>query len=214
MNFVNTFKKYPVLGVALKYIIDNSQSIFKPYHNLNHNITVTVFSNYIGVREGLPKKEMVELLLAAIFHDFNHSGGEKKDTENIKAAKKGVKDFLKETGISDIDIDNVFNIIDATEYPYVIPNDKLSTQQKIIRDADLCQLFENQRLQMNYLGLGKESNTDMGTQIKNQDKFISTIKFNTKAAKDLFSKNQRVIKEELNYLKSILTNKDDNDVNG
>lgn len=199
MNFVKVFKKFDYLGEALSFIINNSDSIYSPYHSLNHNLTITVFSYYIGKSEKLKEKEMKELLIAAIFHDYNHTAGEQKDDVNIKNAKKGIKQFVDKNNI-DVDLDKVYEILDATEFPYKIDEDKLSTQQKIIRDADMTQLFEPTRLQSNYLGLQKEMKIDYKKQLDNQEKFYKVLKFRTKFAKELYKKYSKEINEELEYL--------------
>jgi peptidyl-tRNA hydrolase len=203
MNFTKIFKEYDYLGKALSYIIkEDKESLYHPYHNLNHNITVTIFCKYIGDSENLNKKQMKELLLAAIFHDFNHSGGKEKDDYNIKNAKKGFSDFIKESE-EDVDEKVVYKIIDATEFPYKKESKELGIQEKIIRDADMCQLFEPNRLQFNYLGLQSEMGIDFSTQLNNQEKFYPNIKFNTSFAKKMFEKSKKQIFEELEYLNSI-----------
>ena len=45
--------------------------------------------------------------------------------------------------------------IDATEFPYKISDEDLDIQQKIIRDSDILQLVELNRLQSNCFGLQK-----------------------------------------------------------
>jgi len=202
MNFVKVFKKFECLGKALSFIIENSKSLYSPYHNLNHNIIVTVFSYYIGKVEKLSDKEMKELLIAAIFHDYNHTAGEQKDDVNIKNAKEGVKEFLKESEL-DFDLEKINEILDATEFPYKIDDDKLSTQQKVIRDADMTQLFEPTRLQANYLGLQKESKIDYKKQLENQESFYKVLKFRTKLGKELYKEFSKEINEELEYLISL-----------
>ena len=202
MNFVEVFKKFDYLGEALSYIIKNSKSNFSPYHNLNHNLVVTVFSYYIGHSEKLSDKEMKELLIAAIFHDYNHTAGEQKDDVNIKNAKDGVKKFVEDNDV-DVDLDKIYEILGATEFPYKIEDDKLNTQQKIIRDADMTQLFEHARLQSNYLGLAKEMKIDYKKQLDGQGKFYKSLKFRTKFGKKLWEKLSKQINEELEYLISI-----------
>ena len=202
MNFVENFKKFDYLGKALNFIIKNSDSNYSPYHNLNHNITVTNFAYYIGQSEGLKKEEMKELLIAAIFHDFNHTAGEKKDDTNIQNSKNGVKKFIEEKDV-DVDLEKVYDIINATEYPYTIDNDKLTKQQEIIRDADLMQLLEPTRLQANWLGLSKEVGVSFVEWLKAQKKFVSNCEFNTSLGKKLKERNWKKIEEELEYLTKI-----------
>lgn len=202
MNFVKVFKKFDYLGEALNYCINNSKSLYSPYHNLNHNIVVTNFCYYIGKSEKINKQEMQELLIAAIFHDFNHTAGEEKDDSNVRYAKDGVKKFVESSDIK-INLNNVNKIIDATEFPYKLKEEDLNIQQKIIRDADMCQLFDSNRLQSNYLGLQKETKATFKKQLEGQEGFFKVLKFRTKFAKEVYKKIYKEIFEELDYLKEI-----------
>ena len=154
MNFVEVFKKFDYSGQALNFIIENSESMYSPYHNLNHNISITIFSYFNAVSEKIDKKQMKELLLASIFHDFNHTAGESNGVTNIKNAKLGVKEFVSKNKIN-VDLNTINKNIDATEFPYKISDEDLDIQQKIIRDSDILQLVEPNRLQSNCFGLQK-----------------------------------------------------------
>ena len=74
----------------------------------------------------------------------------------------------------------VGRIIRATQYPYVISTDELNIQQLIIRDADMCQSFEDTWFTHVLLGLSKELKIGLVEFIENQKRFISAIQFNTK----------------------------------
>lgn len=202
MNFTKVFKKFDYLGDALSFIIENGSSIYSPYHNLNHNLAITIFSYYMGKSEKLNSDEMKELLIASIFHDYNHTAGESKDDTNIENAKKGLKKFITESNIK-VDLEKVNKIIDATEFPYKIDEKNLNIQQKIIRDADMAQVFESSRLQNNFLGLAKEMKVSYKKQLENQKNFYKNLKFSTKLGKELYKKFFKEIDEELMYLMSI-----------
>lgn len=203
MKFVNVFEKFDFLGEALNYVIKNSNSLYSPYHNLNHNVTVTVFSYILGKAEKLSESEIKELLITSIFHDFNHSAGKKKDKENIKEAKKGIRDFVKKNNVK-INLEKVFKILEASEYPYVIKDKDLTLQQKIIRDADLLQLMEYNRLQFNIIGMAKEANVDIKKWLDIQTSFVENCKFNTKTAKKMKKIFWSDMVHELNYLKKVI----------
>ncbi len=199
MIFHEIFKKEDYLGNALKYVIDNNEANLLPYHNLNHNIVVTSYCYYIAETMNINKNDKKHLLLSALFHDFNHSGGKEKDNVNVSLAKKGLEKYIKENKIN-IDINKCFEILDATQYPYIIEDDKLNNLQMIIRDADLCQLFENTRLYFNFYGLKTEMNIDFKDMLVGQKKFIDSIKFNTTFGKELFKQKKKLIMDELDYL--------------
>lgn len=199
MKINKIIKSYPIIGDALEFIINTSDSNFNPYHNLNHNLTVMYFSYQLGISENLSKQEMTELLLAAIFHDYNHSGGKEKDDYNIKEAKKGVVNFISKYDVK-IDKNRIYRIIDATEFPYKIKDENLTLQQEIIRDADMLQLIEDNRIQTNIIGLQTELKRSYSEHLKLQKEFMENLKLRLKASKKLQDKFFPDIIEELNLL--------------
>jgi len=82
---------------------------------------------------GLKSGDKVNLGIAAIFHDFNHSGGKLKDNDNIMLALKGLKEYLHEEDMMDR-YEEIASIIEATEFPH--KDIDLDILQMIIRDAD------------------------------------------------------------------------------
>lgn len=97
-----------------------------------------------------------------------------KDDWNVAEAKKMFTIWnSKDKKFNNIDI---YDIINATQYPYIIEDKNLSYLQQIIRDADLTQLFKENRIQQNYLGLGQEMNVDIKQILEGTLKFIETIK--------------------------------------
>jgi hypothetical protein len=162
-----------------------------PYHNWYH--TTCMFLNcYEGVvhttlnkaRENDFDDWTCSLLIAALFHDFGHSGGSQPDSVNIKVAISGLKEFSSKLikSFAWERVDNVtytkkmlyhekivayaIEIIKATEYPYTfdLNNDRgyeyhnLRIHQRIIRDADLMQVYEKDqtKLYQQHYGLYKE----------------------------------------------------------
>lgn len=153
LEAIEIIDKYDYLKKAFKYIIINSKSNSLPYHNLNHILTVLKFTYQGAIEEGVAnEKDLRELLISAIFHDVNHTGGKEKDDVNIENSKKIMKKFVDSQKI-DVDIDVMNEILDATQYPYVIDSDKLNLKQSIIRDADLMQVYEYNWIHQNILGL-------------------------------------------------------------
>lgn len=185
LEAIEIIDKYDYLQKAFKYIILNSNSNDRPYHNLNHLLTVLKYC-YLGAIEEFitDEKELSELLLTAIFHDVNHSGGKKTDDINIKNSKRVIKEFVELENI-DVNIDSIDEILDATQYPYVIEGSNLNKRQAIIRDADLMQVFEYNWIHQNILGLSNELNMDFLDFVKPQRKFLDSAEFNTKWGKKM-----------------------------
>ena len=182
---IEVIDKYEYLKKAFKYIIINSKSNSHPYHNLNHILTVLKFCYQGAMEEGVTnEKELRELLLAAIFHDVNHTAGKEKDDVNIENSKKIMKKFVESQEI-DVDINAMNEILDATQYPYVLESDKLNIRQSIIRDADLMQVYEYNWIHQNILGLSSEIGMDFLDFVEPQKKFLKSAEFNTNWGKNM-----------------------------
>ena len=105
LEAIEIIDKHDYLQKGFKYVINNSTSNDAPYHNLNHLLTILKYV-YNGLEvEGITDKEEVKnILIAALFHDVDHSAGKKKDDENIIMAKSAIKKF-SDTENMDLDLD-------------------------------------------------------------------------------------------------------------
>lgn len=185
LEAIEIIDKHDYLKKAFKYILLYSKSNYNPYHDLNHLLTVMKYCYQGAMEEGIvDDKELRELLLAAIFHDTNHTAGKKTDDVNIKNSKKILKEFIVSENI-DADINSMNEILDSTQYPYTIEAKKLNKRQAIIRDADLMQVYEYNWIHQNISGLSKELNMDFIDFLKPQRKFLEGADFNTKWGKKL-----------------------------
>lgn len=131
--------KYNRLLDYLTIIIPNF--IHNPYHNLEH--TINVFQNvwcltkhkYESQNKLFDTNTLVNncylTLVAALFHDFNHTGGKENDYKNIQLATEYFKKVTQET---ELDTQKIIDIINMTKFPY---NDKRNEFNEIIRGADL-----------------------------------------------------------------------------
>lgn len=132
------------------------------YHDTYHAHCV-VLNCYEGACfENLPFLETRALLLGALFHDFNHSGGVLPDEENIKLALEGLERaqlkhrYYCDVPLSDEELELAEQAIRITKYPYEA--EPITLAQQIIRDADLMQPYEEDPsvLREQYLGLKSE----------------------------------------------------------
>jgi hypothetical protein len=179
LEAIEIIDKYEYLQKAFKYIILNSSSNNGPYHNLNHLLTVLKYCYLGATSEGIKdEKELRELLIAAIFHDVNHTIGKEKDDVNVQNSKDAIKKFVEQEEI-DADTDYINKLLDATQYPYVIEGKDLDLKQGIIRDADLMQVFEYNWIHQNIAGLSSELKMDFLDFIQPQRKFLESATFNT-----------------------------------
>jgi hypothetical protein len=145
----------------------------------------------------------LELLIAALFHDYDHAGKLGNDALNIYNAKEGLKLFYQAN--PEFDIDTVFFLITCTEYPYTIPDNELSPEAKMLRDADMSYLLEDLSIVKLYSGLRKEFGISLQDFISSQDKFFNSVKFHdayTQAKWKATAKAKRLT--ECEYLKKNL----------
>ena len=167
-------------------LLTQNTGINNPYHNNFHTITVLVNSYKISKLEGLSKEQTRPILIAAIFHDFNHSGGVKEDSENINVAISAFKNYSKE---SNEDNKLIIEIISATQYPYVSKIEDLTIEQKIICDADLTQFYADNYLQQIIYGLlMSEQKMDLKKALDVQQHFLDRVQPLTKYGNQLYDK--------------------------
>ena len=184
---------------AKTYILENNL-VENDYHNNEHminvfNNSIVLFNHYKDEYELTPYNKLL-LGLAALFHDFNHSGGKLKDSENIELALFALKEFLKTINKSDL-YDDIKNIIIATEFPHL--DIDLDILQKIIRDADtMGGIIEGWKSVVT--NLASEYNKSLQEFIPTQIKFLDTVKFNTDYCNGLLKDNKERIIQELSNM--------------
>lgn len=191
-----------IINKAIVFIIKNNKSNNLPYHGIDHlyevyneckfliDFSYTFNEDYENYEEVNYK---TELLIAALFHDYNHSGGKLKDSENIKIAIKGCKEFL-DTIDYDLNFDVIESVIKATEYPSPLKDD-LTIEQKIIQDADMCYLLKDIAIVKLYYGLREEQGVELDKFLENQLAFFETVKFNSSLYSEIWDntyKNSRI----------------------
>ena len=204
MTILNILKDYSIAQKALKHIILTNTANNAPYHNLNHLLTVTRHA-YEGLRFDNYYGGMIEeVLVACLFPDYNHSQGALLDSENVRIAKEGMVNFLNSLESNPLDTDFMEHLIDATEYPYKIPSDKLCPYQKTIRDADLCQIYEYDWLKQNIFGLSLEMGIPVVDLLPGQIKFLQSIKPLTEYGKYMHDKYFESVCEEVEFLQKIM----------
>ena len=137
----------------LKIVIKFSNSNKAPYHNFYHIMCKIKHTYNIAKSQGYLPKAIRTLVLADLFHDFNHSMGEHDDAWNVKEA---IKSFLQHSIETEETNKKVISLIQATQYPYVISEDDVDLDQKITRDSDLLQQYEDNYIQQVYFGLSEE----------------------------------------------------------
>lgn len=153
-----------------------------PYHNLYHAHCMLLNCYEAAWHLGVPEGETRGLCVAALLHDFNHSGGHKPDSENIKAALEGLK--IAQTyassrllGLDRFALEIASTSISVTQYPFI--HEPTSLTQQIIRDADLMQAYEESefRIVQQFLGLKSEIEIAKKTTFTNAEFAAGMKKF-------------------------------------
>ena len=147
----------------LKYLDDYNKGKDNPYHNNEHCFTVAINCFEGAIFHNLSENDTRNTVIAALFHDFNHSAGIHTDDINVQIAIEGTKDFLTNIPkdkeyFNENNIKDICNIISVTQYPFIKTPHTL--QEKIIRDSDLMQYLEPDGEEF-LNGLAKELNLNL-----------------------------------------------------
>lgn len=196
-----------IFSHAYVWMCKHNQSDSNLYHNNKHILFVfqksmELFDIY-KKEYGLKSNDRINLGLAAIFHDFNHSGGKLKDNENIELSLKGLKEYLQEEDMMDR-YEDITSIIEATEFPH--KDTDLDILQMIIRDADTMGGISDSWFQI-ITAIAGEYGKSMSEFIPVQIGFLDTLKFNTPYCNKLLDERRDKIKKELLKLQSDLFSK-------
>ncbi len=180
-------------GNLVKYfqiVFKQAQNLKHPYHNFRHMLHV-VWQCHRACefyKDTLTPRQMRNLLVAAHFHDFDHSALYGEDQLNIKRAILGFKFHILTEDVDSVE-DIVF-IIKATECPYAILPDDLNLEGKIIRDADLSQAFSVAWVQQVVFGLAAEWRKEPIEVLRMQKKFHLNLRFHTEWAQGAFPQSE------------------------
>jgi 3'5'-cyclic nucleotide phosphodiesterase family protein len=161
---------------VLFFKLSNSEN---PYHNFRHTLHVLwlCYDACGFYRKELSPRRMRSLLIAALFHDFNHpghtpAGEDDPDRTNIPIAIDGLREHIlpEDRAL----LREIEAIIEATHFPYKVDGEKLDLLGKIIRDADLAQ------------ALSSAWGVKPLEVLRLQPQFLSSLRFNTEWARRVF----------------------------
>ncbi len=211
MRILKALQKYPWVNSIIHMHLTDNAALTAPYHNFNHALVVTENVMKAASFYKIPDEE---LICAALFHDFNHSMGVLPDRANVDIATEQFEKWLffynsgrldpDDVPIKEISKRGVTDIIKATQYPYVIPADKLTLEQSIIRDSDLLQYMEKDRISHVFLGLSMEMKLPLPELLEKIPEFIEGIVPNTAWMKVQWEAGKRDLLEEIALLSRIL----------
>jgi hypothetical protein len=192
-------------GNLIRYfqiVFFQAQNLENPYHNFRHMFHVLwqCYNACLFYRGVLTSRQVRNLLIAAIFHDYDHSGLLGNDDLNItRAIRELEKHALEEDRES---LSDIVTLIRVTEFPYKISSDKLDLSGQIIRDADMTQALSVAWIQQVIFGLGREWKKNPIEVLRLQEGFLSHLVFHTEWAQQLFpqSEIEAKIRESREYL--------------
>jgi hypothetical protein len=150
-----------------------------PYHNLRHMLHVTWATYYGAMYYGdkISPRHLRNMLIAALFHDYDHVGKVGNDAENIKAALVGLNFNLMEEDREWDNLHMIVRCIAATEFPH---KDGLwGLPQLIVRDADIAYTLSDVWIQTVTCGLSEELGITAEQMLKGQEPFLRSLKFGT-----------------------------------
>lgn len=197
MKLLDIYNKYPIIVKAINFINLTNPSNQCPYHGIDHLFTVFSYAAKLSEHNS---EHRLELLIAALFHDYSHKGSMGNDADNINKALYGVQLFHE--GNPDFDLGIVTYLIKCTEFPYVVPESGLSIDAKIIRDADLSYLLEDISIVKLYSGLRKEFGFSLTDFMNSQIGFFNSVKYHDVYLQSLWLDKYQIRVEELNLLQA------------
>ena len=191
-----------------KVLFEKARNLRNPYHNFRHIFYVfcccfEACQYYQSRPEKLSARRVRNLLIAAMFHDFDHSGVVGHDDLEIERAIRGLrKHVLPEDKHHLVDIEK---LIRDTQFPYAVSSSELDLSGQILRDADLSQALGGVWMQQILFGLGDEMNMTPTAMLETQTGFLRRLAFSTAWAEEKFPRDHIDRKiEEVHGLLSIL----------
>ena len=183
-------------------VMTSAKNLKNPYHNFRHMFHVTwlCYDACLFYKEVMSPIQMRRLLIAAMFHDFDHPGRSGNDDLNIEISIRGLR---KNVHPMDADnLDEIEKLIRTTQFPHIVPAEQLSLLGAILRDADLSQGLSPVWVQEIIFGLSSEMCVSPIDVFKMQAGFFTNLKFITEWGKIKFNQNiiDEKIKEANDYL--------------
>jgi hypothetical protein len=173
-----------------RVIFFNAKNLNHAYHNFRHMFHVTwlCYQACDFYRKILSPREMRNLLIAAMFHDFDHADGAVGDEHNIAVAVSGLTTYVLPEDKKHLE--EIISLIRATEYPYAVPSEELPLLAQIIRDADMGQGFSDAWIQQIVFGLAAEQGKRPIEILRSEEEFCRNVRFHTEWGRSMFSREK------------------------
>jgi hypothetical protein len=184
------------LGNLIAYfqiLFYKSRNTHNPYHNFRHSLHVLWLCHKACryYRAQLTPRQMRDLLVAALFHDFDHPGHphpEEADPDrlNINIAVASLRKYLlaEDRG----SLPEIEALVELTHFPYETAGREVGLLGRILRDADRAQALSPVWLQLVVFGLARERGIEPIDVLRGQTAFLGALSFDTRWARQLFPK--------------------------
>ena len=171
-------------------LFSQAKNLNSPYHNFRHmtHVLWLCHSACVFYVHELSKRQKRNLLIAAIFHDFNHRGKPGPDILNIRRALAAFDKYILPK--DRLFYEDIETLIRATEYPHKVPSSDLDLSAKILRDADVAQALSPVWMQQVVFGLAKEWGKSPLEVLKMQETFQKNLEFETEWARLMFPRSE------------------------
>lgn len=199
------------LSHYFRAVMSHARNLRNPYHNFRHSFHVMWLCHeallyYQNVDLRILPGRARALLIAAMFHDFDHTGRTGNDDVNIELALRGIKRHIlpEDQNL----LPTIERFIRSTQYPFIFEPDDLCLEEKILRDADASQALSPAWIQQVIFGLASEMNVDVIDVFKMQPAFLSNLKFCTEWGNYAFPKFllKQKLEEALGFIELLKEN--------
>jgi HD superfamily phosphodiesterase len=200
----NKDNKYPGNLEHCFRVVWQATNVMLPYHNMRHMLHV-MWNTYNGAMfYKIGGRTLRNMLIAALFHDFGHTGNTVDDSINIAIAIAGLEHNLLPEDVPYRS--EITSYIKATEMPSsTIDNAEENLPKLILRDADLSYTLEDVWIQPVNFGLNFEMGISTEKILKFQETFLTKILvLSTDWAKQKYSQKIKDRVEEANEMIKVL----------
>jgi hypothetical protein len=151
-----------------------------PYHNIRHMLHVMwdTYNGYLYYKNEISPRTLRNMLVAALFHDYAHSGKSGNDSYNIETAIHYLTLFILEEDKPFLD--EISEYIKATQFPHLVM--ELTLPGKILRDADVTYTLSDTWIQTVAFGLSEEIGISTESMLKGQETFLKSLHLETEWA--------------------------------
>jgi hypothetical protein len=200
----------------VRWVLKNNPAQALGYHNFNHSLWVAYYAYEAFMYDTDGSTPPKELIVAALFHDFDHSGGFfADDSKNHEKALNGYKRWGAEQNDTQNPGENqvtVEQLISETLFPFGElqhadreDTDLYRLMAYALRDGDMMQNC-NDTLLGNFVGVKSEMfrHDSYETYTEKSLKFLRGIKYETKYGRDVGARKLQVAIGQLEQFQKLV----------